>query len=149
MKEMPISRICTLFGVSRQKYYRQIKSEVRYRTKAEAAVQLVSDIRMTMPRIGTRKLHSMLSEELATLGVGRDRLFSILKANHMLIAPIRSYLINKTYISSFNIFKAFVPCSRYALIFLMNYKNSLILQSILITQLSTMIRGTVIYQNNL
>lgn len=91
MKEMPISRICTLFGVSRQKYYRQIKSEVRYRTKAEAAVQLVSDIRMTMPRIGTRKLHSMLSEELATLGVGRDRLFSILKANHMLIAPIRSY----------------------------------------------------------
>ena len=91
MKEMPISRICTLFGVSRQKYYRQIKSEAHYRAKAEAAVRLVSDIRMTMPRIGTRKLHSMLSEELASLGVGRDRLFAILKANHMLIAPIRSY----------------------------------------------------------
>jgi transposase InsO family protein len=46
-----------------------------------------------MPRIGTRKLHYLLQEELSRLSVGRDQLFSILKANHMLIRPSRSYHI--------------------------------------------------------
>ena len=46
-----------------------------------------------MPRIGTRKLYYILEEELKQLGVGRDKLFSILKANHMQIIPKRSYHI--------------------------------------------------------
>jgi len=46
-----------------------------------------------MPRLGTRKLYYLLQEELEVLGVGRDKLFSILKANHMLIKPKRSYHI--------------------------------------------------------
>ena len=44
-----------------------------------------------MPRIGTRKLYYMLQARLMELGVGRDRLFAILKANHMLIKPKRTY----------------------------------------------------------
>jgi len=48
---------------------------------------------MQMPRLGTRKLYYLLQEELGILGVGRDKLFSILKANHMLIKPKRSYHI--------------------------------------------------------
>lgn len=46
-----------------------------------------------MPRLGTRKLYHLLRNDLRELGVGRDRLFTILKANHMLINPIRSYHI--------------------------------------------------------
>lgn len=46
---------------------------------------------MSQPRIGTRKLYHLLSESLKELKVGRDRLFDILKANHMLIEPKRSY----------------------------------------------------------
>jgi len=46
-----------------------------------------------MPRIGTRKLYYLLQNSLEELGVGRDRLFRILKANHMLIKPKRSYHI--------------------------------------------------------
>jgi len=46
-----------------------------------------------MPRIGTRKLYYMLQARLMELGVGRDRLFAILKANHMLIKPKRTYHI--------------------------------------------------------
>jgi len=46
-----------------------------------------------MPRIGTRKLYYLLKDELDSLGIGRDKLFSILKANHMLIQPKRSYHI--------------------------------------------------------
>lgn len=44
-----------------------------------------------MPRLGTRKLYHILRAELTTLNVGRDKLFTILKANHMLIKPKRSY----------------------------------------------------------
>jgi len=46
-----------------------------------------------MPRLGTRKLYYLLQDELKSLGIGRDRLFRILKANHMLIKPKRSYHI--------------------------------------------------------
>lgn len=46
-----------------------------------------------MPRIGTRKLYHLLKPDLKDLGVGRDRLFAILKANHMLIKPKRQYHI--------------------------------------------------------
>lgn len=48
---------------------------------------------MKMPRIGTRKLYHMLKESLEPLSVGRDKLFRILKANHLLIRPKRSYHI--------------------------------------------------------
>lgn len=46
-----------------------------------------------MPRIGTRKLHFLLKEELKTLNIsiGRDVLFSLLKAVHLLIKPKKSY----------------------------------------------------------
>ena len=44
-----------------------------------------------MPRLGTRKLYVKLKAKLEALGVGRDRLFEILRANHLLISPKRQY----------------------------------------------------------
>lgn len=46
---------------------------------------------MTMPRIGTRKLYYLLEPELKELRVGRDKLFTIMKANNLLIKPKRQY----------------------------------------------------------
>ena len=60
---------------------------------ANQVVKLVQEVRMRMPRIGTRKLHYLLEPKLRQLGVGRDRLFAILKANHMQIVPKRQYHI--------------------------------------------------------
>jgi len=60
---------------------------------ANKVVELVKEVRIRMPRIGTRKLHYLLQPKLKDLGVGRDRLFAILKANHMQIAPKRQYHI--------------------------------------------------------
>jgi len=54
-------------------------------------VYMVLDVRKQMPRIGTRKLYYLLEEPLRELGVGRDKLFSILNANHLSIKPKRSY----------------------------------------------------------
>jgi len=46
-----------------------------------------------MPRIGTRKLYHILESDLRKLCIGRDKLFAILKANHMLISAKRNYRI--------------------------------------------------------
>lgn len=46
-----------------------------------------------MPKLGARKLYYLLKDELSILKVGRDKLFRILRANHMLIKPKKSYHI--------------------------------------------------------
>nr|WP_245531227.1 hypothetical protein [Bacteroides coprosuis] len=56
-------------------------------------INLVQGVRQIMPRIGTYKLYFLLQEPLNRLGVGRDKLFSILAANHMLIMPEKNYKI--------------------------------------------------------
>src|SRR5699024_473393 len=82
-----------LLGRSRQAYYRRKKSIKDKKVKALKVVDIVEKIRCKLPRIGTRKLHYMLNEELTELQVGRDKLFDILRANHLLIKPKRSYHI--------------------------------------------------------
>jgi putative transposase len=82
-----------LFGVNRQVYYRRLQSVRRRKSRAVQVLELVESIRLRMPKIGTRKLYFMLKEELKPLGVGRDMLFRILKANHLLIKPNRRYHI--------------------------------------------------------
>lgn len=62
-------------------------------SKSEQVIALVNSIRITMPRIGTRKLYYLLYKELKALKIGRDKFFSILKFNHLLIKPKRSYHI--------------------------------------------------------
>jgi len=46
-----------------------------------------------MPRIGARKLHYLLQADLKELYIGRDKLFTVLKANNLLIKPKRNYRI--------------------------------------------------------
>ena len=88
-----ISSTCELLGLSRQVYYRAIRSKEKRQSIANDVIDLVQSIRMYQPRIGTRKLYHILQDSLRSLGVGRDRLFAILKANHLLIKPKRSYHI--------------------------------------------------------
>ena len=46
---------------------------------------------MEMPRLGGRKIYHLLRSEMNNLHVGRDKLFAILRANHLLIKPRKSY----------------------------------------------------------
>ena len=93
MNKISKSKLCGLLGITRQKYYRSYWSFENKRKTADLVVFMVDNIRMTQPRIGTRKLYYMLHKELNTLNVGRDKLFDILRANHKLITPLRSYHI--------------------------------------------------------
>ena len=84
---------CGLFGVNRQVYYRSKRATQKSQETASKVVKMVMEVRQQMPRIGTRKLHYLLKDQLNEIGIGRDKLFTILKANHMLIKPKRSYRI--------------------------------------------------------
>ena len=49
----------------------------------------VKKIRQNQPRVGTRKLHKMLNK--AGVKIGRDKLFTILAENDLLIKPRRNF----------------------------------------------------------
>lgn len=82
-----------LLGVSRQVYYRCCWSKQKKQATAKQVVAMVAAVRADMPRIGFRKLYHILYEPLKELGVGRDKLLSILRANQLLVKPKRSYRI--------------------------------------------------------
>ena len=60
---------------------------------ARIVVDLVQEIRIIMPRLGTRKLYYILQEKLETINIGRDKLFAILKANNLLIKQKKKHHI--------------------------------------------------------
>lgn len=66
---------------------------MRKQNLAQQVINLVCELRMKMPRLGTRKLYYLLEDKLKKIKVGRDKLFRILKANHLLIIPKKSYHI--------------------------------------------------------
>ena len=80
-----------MFGIDKQVYYRKIRRKISKQNKAEEVVLMVNDIRKTMPRLGTRKLYYLLYDKLQLMKIGRDKFFDILRANHLLIQPKRSY----------------------------------------------------------
>lgn len=84
---------CTLFGLDRQVYYRRIKSKKEKQLVATEVVSMVLEIRQSMPRIGAKKMYYLLNNDLKQLKIGRDKFINILRANHLLIAPKRSYHI--------------------------------------------------------
>lgn len=82
-----------MIGIPRQRYYKS-----KYRTQAKLkqstrVIELVKAIRRQLPRLGTRKLYHILRAKLNAIGVGRDKLFRILKSNHLLIRRKKSYHI--------------------------------------------------------
>jgi putative transposase len=80
-------------GISRQAYYQGLRRQDEVRKCNERVIELVRSKRLRQPRLGTRKLHHLLSNSLEGEGlkVGRDALFDILRQSHMLVAPRRAY----------------------------------------------------------
>ena len=76
----------------------------------------VRGIRARQPRIGTRKLHCMLSSvfEENDIKIGRDKLFALLKGNGLLVKPRRRNKIttdsSHAYRKYPNLIREYVPC---------------------------------------
>lgn len=80
-------------GLSRQAYYQEQRRHAQRECGAEVVVKLVRDWRVRQPRLGTRKLHYLLHEPLARvgMGLGRDALFDVLRNAGMLVRQRRAY----------------------------------------------------------
>jgi len=82
-----IGEICNCFDQGRDAFYKYKKRYVERKAKEEHILKLVEEERKEQPRVGTRKLHELLSPamEQAEIKVGRDGLFRILREHHMLV----------------------------------------------------------------
>jgi putative transposase len=82
-----------LFGISRQAYYKRIHSEIDRASRNSVAQAMVQQVRLSQPKLGTRKLHHLLKDQFVQAGLklGRDGLFDALRRAHMLVRPRRSY----------------------------------------------------------
>jgi putative transposase len=80
-------------GISRQAYYQRHQRERQCQIRTQAVIKLVQSIRLRQPRVGTRKLHSMLDEAFsrANIKLGRDGLFDLLRRERLLVQPQRAY----------------------------------------------------------
>lgn len=85
--------LCHRAGMSRQNYYKQRKVRRKRHFEEQAVLALVRRERCIQPRLGTRKLHRLLSNQLSSAGIsiGRDRLFSLLRGHNLLIRRRRRY----------------------------------------------------------
>lgn len=89
-----------MIGISRQAYYQKIN---RFHIRQEELLrvkEMVLELRMEMPRIGTRKMYYLLKSKFENNGIklGRDGFFDYLRQEGLLIKPFKSY--TKTTMSS-------------------------------------------------
>lgn len=105
MTGLTVRKGCHLVGISRQAYYQSEQALEQRSQQAQVVLDLVRDVRLEQPRVGTRKLHYLLREKLAaqSIKLGRDGLFCLLRAHRMLVPPRRAY--HKTTMSHHRFYK--------------------------------------------
>jgi putative transposase len=79
--------------MSRQNYYKLRRVRNRRQVDERLVVELVQRERFLQPRLGTRKLLRILNKEFwtASVRIGRDRLFNVLRRYKMLILRRRGF----------------------------------------------------------
>lgn len=90
---MSLSHCCRLFEISRQGFYQMIKRKELRAKELQKVKHLVQQIRMIMPRLGTRKLYFLLKDkfEMHGIKIGRDALFNFLQSESLLVKPKKNY----------------------------------------------------------
>ena len=90
---MNMDLICEQFGITRQAHYQKMKREKQQQQDEEIIMEMVRLIRRKHPRMGTRKLLFKMKPMLAVEGlmIGRDRIFSLLRDQNMLVYPKKAY----------------------------------------------------------
>ena len=82
-----LARLCGWFGITRQAYYQNNWEGISTSIEEDFVIQQVKSIRKNHRRMGTRKLFEMMQPFLLDhcIKIGRDAMFSLLSANHLLI----------------------------------------------------------------
>ena len=118
---LSIISVCTMYGLSRQGYYKSLKQKINTELEKEKVLMLIRECRKLLPREGGRKLYKRLKGDFQAMGlkIGRDKLFDILREARMLVEPRRKY-VHTTQSSHWfyihpNRVKNFIPTSVYRL----------------------------------
>jgi transposase InsO family protein len=94
MREVSVSGLCRVAGLSRQAYYQGRRERQRVSRETQRILAAVREERRLQPRVGARKLQYLL--KMAGVEVGRDALLRILGENDLLVAP-KKKAIRTTY----------------------------------------------------
>ena len=78
-----------MLGYSRQAFYKRQNVCIERFFKEQMILSEVKKIRQCQPRVGARKLHKMLNK--ADIKIGRDKLFTLLRENNLLVKPRRNF----------------------------------------------------------
>lgn len=80
-----IGQLCRLFGKTRHAWYDHQWRVQDMGLKDDIVLQHVLAIRKALPRVGTLKLHQMLSPQLARhkISIGRDYLFGLMREHYL------------------------------------------------------------------
>lgn len=109
-----LAKLCGWFGVTRQAYYQNQKSQLVENIQHDLILNVVKEIRVLHPKIGTRKLYKMLIGCLNDHGIkmGRDALFDLLAGNQLLVRKrrrnIRTTFSNHRFRKYPNLIKEFI-----------------------------------------
>jgi putative transposase len=79
-----------LFGLSKQAYYKTLKKDQLKDITWHFVKPRILELRRSMPRLGTRKLHYLLGEK--AINIGRDKLFGWLRKEGMLVPTRKKYV---------------------------------------------------------
>jgi putative transposase len=93
-----LGKLCRLFGLSRQAYYQSQNRQADEALKEAVVLDMVREIRVKMPRIGTLKLHHMLKDDFKAhhICLGRDGFRSLLREHNLLVKPRKRYYVRTT-----------------------------------------------------
>ena len=103
--------MCAVFGVSKQAYYAQLKNNTKECLKEKVVVDLVVKERAIWKKGSGRNLHKCLEKEFEKhqLSIGRDKFFTILRNNGLLIKHRNNKARTTQSYHFFNKYKNFVP----------------------------------------
>jgi putative transposase len=89
-----IARISRLFGKSRQAFHQMENRHTRQTVNDEILLVYVKEIRRQQPRIGTRKLYSMVQPIMKSnaIKMGRDKFFALLRQKDLLVKKRRKHV---------------------------------------------------------
>lgn len=96
------------FGYSRSGYYKSGHKKARKALAEEMIWDLVHTIRRYQPKIGGKKLYSLLKQDIDKIsegGIGRDKFFDILRNQELLVKRKKKYVHTTDSFHRFRVYK--------------------------------------------
>lgn len=95
-KGLSVYQTCKTLGYARSSYYKALKQSKMKQMVKGRVIEKVMKIKQLMPNLGGRKIYSILEKECSSsevLGIGRDKLFKLLRERDLLVQRRRKYAV--------------------------------------------------------